>query len=104
MSRKGEHQKGRVVLKRMKRRGGHPYGWTTGPETKKEPIRRDNIRCCLCLEIAHYKVSGKGYCLAHYKEACEAQAKINANPNTYFLNYEYAGSPRGAYLALRSIE
>jgi hypothetical protein len=80
-------------------------GWTTsGDKPKTEPKHGDGLKCCLCNEIAHNKVSGKGYCPDHYKEACVAQAKINANPNTFFLRYEYGGMPIGAGLALRSIE
>jgi hypothetical protein len=102
MSRKGEVQRKHVFVK-IRRRLSTPLGWTGATKSKSEPKSGDGLKCCLCNKIAHNKVKKLGYCPDHYKEACEAQAKIS-NPNTYFLNYEYAGSPRGAYLALRSIE
>lgn len=105
LSKKGERQKGAAVKVRCHRRPGSiPMGWVDSDKPKTAPRHGDGLKCCLCNNIAHNKVLGKGFCPGHYKEACVAQAKINANPNIFWLNYESGGAPRGAYLAQRSIE
>jgi len=76
--------------------------WRTSGE-RTAPKHGDNIQCCLCEQIAHFKVVGNGYCLNHKREAVEAQSKQSTLGKYDGWSAEYVGLPTGAALSQRSI-